>query len=503
MFGIIIGIVSGFLLSIAFPHAAIYPLAWISLAPVLYLTYRMPWWKSIVCGLAFGFIFFFSLLYWIGIYGYLPWFAAALYEALFVVAFVVAVKLIGSGLGYWGRLLLAPALWVVLEWLRSLGMFGFTWGDLGYSQYKALSVIQISSLGGVWAVSFMIVLVNAGIANLLLARHSERSVRAALPQALAVLVAFAGVLAYGNVSLHSSMERSGKAIRAAIIQGNISQNMDNYYEYEQSTWKIYGALTRTAAKRSVDLVVWPETVIPGNLGRDEYPRQTVREIADSTNACMLVGGLDQQGGKEYNTAFLVLPLIGVCAQYSKVHLVPFGEFVPARKYLPFLRYYRVRPTDTSPGNRYNVLDAGGYKIGTAICFESVFPDIARRLCASGGNVLCVITDDEWFGKTAAAEQHAYKSVFRAVENRRYLLQGAATGISMIIDPAGRVLDDARLGSTGILIRNVWPQSRRTLYTRLGDWLVYCSMLLSAVFAVYVYRRRPRRPEVEQGRGERN
>jgi apolipoprotein N-acyltransferase len=169
--------------------------------------------------------------------------------------------------------------------------------------------------------------------------------------------------------------------------------------------------------------------------------------------------------------------------------VPFGEFVPLRKYLPFLRYYCVRSQDTSPGKEYKVLDAGRYQVGAAICFESAFPSILRHMTASGANLLCVITDDEWFARTATSEQHLSKSVLRAVENGRYLLRGAATGTSSIIDPKGRVLDRTELFDSGVLVRDVWTQDGLTMYARFGDWIVYGSMLFCLFIAARLVIRR--------------
>ncbi len=157
--------------------------------------------------------------------------------------------------------------------------------------------------------------------------------------------------------------------------------------------------------------------------------------------------------------------------------MPFGEFVPARKYLPLLANYRVTPMDVTPGRGFNLLDGGPCRIGVAICFESTFPYISRTLTASGAQLLCVITNDVWFGRSAAAEQHAEMSVLRAVENRRYLLRGAATGVSCIIDPRGRVLEGLPIFEQGSISATVECLGGKTFYTRHGDWFAYAMLLL--------------------------
>ncbi len=484
MLNIVISLISGIILSLAFPRANLYWLAWVALFPIIYYTYNLSWKKTIISGMLFSVGFFASLLYWIAIYGKLPWIALAVFQGLFILAFIVATKAIGTRLGAWGRMILPPCMWVVCEWGRSLGMFGFTWGDLGYSQYKFLPIVQISSIAGVWGVSFLLVLFNASLANLLPAIHAtERERRAAWRGFSAVLALVIAVLAYGYMSLARPIDRTGAPIRVAVIQGNISQDIDDTYVYSEEAWRAYESMTLLAASTGVDLVVWPETVVPGYVGSDPYVQHRLAELASAAKSKLLVGGLGDGGHSDvYNSVFLIGPGTGILGRYSKVHLVPFGEFVPARKYMPFLQYYMVRPFDVSPGLGYNLTEAGQCRIGTAICFESTFPDISRQMTERGADVLCVVTDDEWFGRTAAAEQHMAKSVLRAAENGRYLIRSASSGISVIIDPRGRILCRAGLNCAAVLKSDIRPQTVTTFYTRHGDWLIYISIGIVFVLA---------------------
>ena len=427
---VIVSVVFGVLLSLAFPRAGLHWIAWFALAPLMYYVYRLSWRQVLVCGTAFGIGFFGSLLYWIAIFGKLPWLALSIFQTAFVVGFVVAAKLIGSRLESWGRLILLPALWVVFEWMRSLGPLGFTWGDIGYSQYEVLPVVQVASLTGIWGVSFILALSNSALASLMTARKRSCGLGTAYAQVLVAGLVVLTVVVFGSVSVCRPPDRGGQRIRAAVVQGNINQDADQDDRYRERTWRTYHTMTLSAAEEDAELVIWPETVVPGCAGSDPYIQRRLAELADDAEAYLLVGGLDEDDeGRQYNSAFLVAPGAGILGRYSKVHLVPFGEYVPARRYMPFLRHYKVTPYDTSPGPSYDLMDTGSCEIGTAICFESIFPDIPRRLTASGAELLCVITNDAWFGWTAAAEQHLAMSVFRAVENRRYLLRGAATGIS--------------------------------------------------------------------------
>ena len=494
MSSIVISLISGVLLSLAFPRTSIHWLAWFALAPLMYYTYRLSWRRALICAAAFGLGFFASLLHWIGIFGRLPWAALSVFQCLFIVAFVAAAKLIGSRLGSWGRFALPPALWVGFEWIRSLGMFGFTWGDLGYSQYKVLPIVQLASLTGVWGVSLLIALSNSALASLAAARGNPGRLSAARIQIILVGIAILSAAALGLASLRRPAGRTGEPIRAAVIQGNINQDAEQDVAYRDRTWRTYRTMTLAAEK--ADLIVWPETVVPGCAGRDPYIQRRLTDLAAGVRAHLLVGGWDENNkGGDLNTAFLIGPGSGVLGRYAKVRLVPFGEFVPLRRYMPFLQYYRVTPMDVSPGPGYNLLDAGSYKLGTAICFESIFPDISRRLTASGAELLCVITNDAWFGRTSAAEQHLSKSVFRAVENRRYLIRAAATGISCIVDPHGRILSRAGLFRPEVLHADVRARAEKTFYTRHGDWLVYACLALAGFLAVIAITRNPGRKNV--------
>jgi len=445
----------------------------------------------LICAAAFGFGFFASLLCWIGIFGRLPWAALSVFQCLFMIAFVAAAKLIGSRLGPWGRFALLPALWVAFEWIRSLGMFGFTWGDLGYSQYKVLPIVQLASFTGVWGVSFLIAMSNSALASLAAARGNPRQRTAACARVLLVGLAVLSVGVLGYASLKRPLDRTGRPIRAAVIQGNINQDVEQDVAYYERTWHTYR--TMTLAARNADLIVWPETVIPGYVGRDPYTQRELSDLAAAAGVHLLVGGSDENdAGGELNAAFLVGPGSGILGRYAKVRLVPFGEFVPLRRYMPFLRYYRVTPMDVSPGPGYNLLDTGSYRLGAAICFESIFPDISRRLTASGAELLCVMTNDAWFQRTSAAEQHMSKSVFRAVENRRYVLRAAATGISCIIDPHGRILTRAGAFRRAVLHADVRARTAKSFYTTHGDWLVYACFALVGLLTMVAIAQNPGR-----------
>ena len=493
MAGIVISLICGIILALAFPRANVHWFAWFALAPLMYFVYRLSWKRALLSGFAFGMGFFGTLLYWIAVFGKLPWFVLAAFQSLFVIGFVVLAKLLGTRMSLWGRFVLLPSLWLAVEWVRSLGMFGFTWGDLGYSQYRALPVIQIASVTGVWGISFLIALSNSALANLVTARRARAGLGAAHAQVfIAVLLVLANLI-YGLAILRGPVAKDGDRLRVAVIQGNVNQDREIGPEYIEQTWDAYSSMTREAGRRGAELVVWPETVVPGRVRWDPFVLRRLAGLAKSARAKLLVGGWDEDArGRAYNSVFLIGAKPAVLGSYAKVHLVPFGEFVPARKYLPFLNQYHVTAYDTSPGSGFNTIDLGSRRIGTAICFESIFPEISRAMTASGANLLCVVTNDCWYDWTAAAEQHMLFSVFRAVENRRWLVRGASTGISCIIDPCGRIVSSSGARRAGIVSADVRTLVGTTFFTRHGNWVIHTSLILILLLMLGRIRPKPGR-----------
>lgn len=490
MASLLISFISGLVLTLAFPRANAWPLAWVALAPLFYLSVRKGWGMALLCGFTFGLGFFGGLLYWIGVFGILPWVLLAILQALYTAAFALSARLTAGRLGGWGRLIVLPSLWTVFEWIRTLGLLGFTWGDVGYSQAQALPVVQIASVTGVWGVSFVVAAVNAALADAFGTWTKNRSLRGSYARIAAAVALALLVIGYGFASMHTPVH--GKPIRAAVVQGNINQDTDEDLEYYDRCLDAYSRMTREAGAKGAELIVWPETAVPGFPGSEPYLQGWLSVLSDRAGADLIVGGRDQdRRGSVYNSAFLVVGEKGVVGRYAKVRLVPFGEFVPARGYLPLLDNYRVTPLDLTPGRGFNLLEGGPCRVGVAICFESIFPYISRTLTASGAELLCVITNDTWFGRTAAAEQHAQMSVLRAVENRRYVLRGAATGVSCIIDPRGRVLDHLPIFREGTVSAEVSSIRGRTFYTGHGEWFVYALLVIVGAASVSVVRGRRR------------
>lgn len=472
---IILAVIAGVALMASFAPFNAWPLAWIALVPLLVAYRGSSLRASLVLTLVTGSVFFGGLMYWIGIFGKLPWILLALFQSVYVLGFCVFAHRLMKSRASWTRLLLIPATWVTFEWIRSLSPIGFTWGDLAQSQVHCLPLIQICSLTGPWGLAFLIVMFNVAIAEAFTRSERKDRLRGPAIATAAVLV----TVVYGWHAVSSS-HLAGKKVGVAIIQGNIDQELrlgETWDEHKMKTIADYMILTAGALKTHPDLIVWPETAIPGYMSREDVLRDGLTNISTQTSTSLLVGASEIAPSvdglpREYNGAFLFSPGKGVSGSYYKTHLVPFGEVVYGRKWLPFLDGYKVRDIDYSPGPGYLPVHAGFADLGVMICFESIFPQIARKLSNHGAGVLVVMTNDAWFERSPAAQQHFDMSILRAVENRRYVVRNAATGISGVIDPSGRVIEKAPIFTARTIRQDVTVVRDKTLYTKTGDWFAY-------------------------------
>jgi apolipoprotein N-acyltransferase len=494
---IILAVIAGVALVLSFAPFNVWPLTWIALAPLLVAYSGSNLRASLILTLITGVVFFGELMYWIGIFGKLPWILLALDQTLFILVFCAFAHRLMNIRAYGLRLTLIPACWVSLEWIRSLSPFGFTWGDLAQSQVHCLPLIQICSFTGPWGLAFLIVMVNVAIAEAFTNAQRRNRLR---PTAIAAAVCLA-TFAYGWHAM-SSPGPAGKKVSVAIIQGNIEQELrpgETWDEHKMKTIADYMILTAGALKSRPDLIVWPETAIPGYMSREDVLKDGLANISTQTSTSLLIGASEIAPSvdglpREYNGAFLFSPGKGLAGNYYKTHLVPFGEVVYGRKWLPFLDSYKVRDIDYSSGPGYLPVNAGFADLGVMICFESIFPQIARKLSNQGADVLVVMTNDAWFERSAAAEQHFDMSILRAVENRRYVVRNAATGISGVIDPFGRVTDKAPIFTARTIRADVAVVSDKTLYTRLGDWFAYVCVAatLAGIFSGVARRKQTKK-----------
>ncbi|PKN28971.1 MAG: apolipoprotein N-acyltransferase [Deltaproteobacteria bacterium HGW-Deltaproteobacteria-21] len=476
-----LAVLSGLLLTLSFPPMKAPWLAWIALIPLLKSISGKPGREAFTLGLVAGLAHYFSLMYWIvvvlGHYGGLPLPASigvlalfclylALYPALFA---LLARGLQGSRL----QILGSAALWTSTELLRSKALTGFPWSLLAHSQFSQLPLIQVSDLFGTYAISFLLVSSNVLLYLLLFDfRSFSRPFRKA--EAVAVVVLLSATLVYGMVRLEQfdSRDELQKTARIAVVQGNIDQSVKWNPQYQERTLEIYETLTRRAADFNPDLVLWPETAVPFFFQEENELSKRVAGVSRQPGRTFIFGspayGVSKEVTQFYNRAYILWDG-KVHGYYDKIHLVPFGEYVPLKSLLFFVNRLVPAAGDFASGNVLNPLRGPGFSSGILICFEVVFPELARGQVQRGADILINLTNDAWFGKTSAPYQHLSMAAFRAVENRRPLVRAANTGISGFIRPTGEITGRSDLFRRDLLTAEVaFGPPQMSLYTRHGD-----------------------------------
>ncbi len=453
---------SGVLLALSFPRPGVWPLAWIGLAPWIVALRLGPALAAAAGSYLAGAAFFGILLWWLHLFGMSVWALAVGVLSFVFLAWGLLAQRLGR-LGTSSRVLGVAVLWAALEWLRGLGRFGFSWGWLGYSQSPVLELMPVARALGTVGLSFLMVLANAALAEAAVsALGSPRPARDVL-RGLAWLAAVAAALLGARVWVAGLQPPDGPVVRVAVVQGSAhgplrpeQVNIPLTREEQARALRVYEELTLEAARDRPALVVWPESAIPGSPEQDPWIAERMAEIAQRAQAWLIAGGPRYDAeGRIYNSAYLYGPSGNLITHYDKVHLVPFGEYVPGRAWLPFLDRYHVREVCFTPGVVHPVIQAGTtLAVGPMICFESTFPTIAWGLARRGAQGLVVITNDAWFGHTAAAAQHRQIAVLRAAETGLWVFRGASTGISSVISPEGRVVSEAGLYSPAVLVEEV-------------------------------------------------
>jgi len=512
---IMLCLLSAVLLILSFPFTEFWFLAWIALIPFFLALDGRRGWAGFGIGYAVGLLFFGTTLFW---FIHVTLAGAILLNAYLAVYFAV------FGFGYcWFskrsvpfKLFLYPSLWAALEYLRGHLLTGFGWVCLGHSQYKNLLMIQMADITGVFGISFLIVMVNFLLKEWVVCWLKKfRESQGELIR-LTFLVAAILFLTLGYGIFRPKQIPLSAGGRIAVIQGNIPQSE----KWQRSRWpdimQKYLILTRRAAslltivppkqqlireqssrywlpehdlvkKKPVkpDLIIWPETAFPGFIWEAPELFGDLKEIVDGIQIPLLLGIVTQVNEKYFNSAFLLSKEGEVVQEHNKLHLVPFGEYVPWRHVFPFLADL-IPIGDFSSGERYTIFSVpegnpdGRRKLSFAvlICFEDTVPELSRKFTENGAGFLVNITNDAWFLDTPAPFMHLQAAAFRAVENRRSLIRAANTGVSCFIDPLGRISQPVQNDKKkmtfvdGLSMRDVPLSQVKTFYTKFGDIFTY-------------------------------
>jgi apolipoprotein N-acyltransferase len=509
----LLAIVSGILLALSFPRFGHPAFAWIALVP---LTVALTGWRgtpdnralsgqpprrAFALGLTTGILYFVGTVYWTGTvvrtFGGLAMPVAvfamlllASYLALFPALAALMTSRLVNRVGA-AAVLFMPAAWVATEFARGYLFGGFPWVPLGNSQVTVLPVAQLASVLGVYGLSALVAIVNALIAYAVL---SDGRARAAAIGTVTMLLLAVAVWGAWRVA-DGSLTREGTPLRVGLIQGNIAQ-ADKWNPREaRRIITTYVAMTRDAVRRGAEFVIWPESSTPFMFEEDDAGEAIVRDLVREVGVPLLFGSDQVERTPEttrlFNAAFALTPTGETAAVYRKIHLVPFGEFIPFKNVLYFVSPLVERLTDFSPGTSVVMLPVGNQIVSTAICYEVVYPSLIRQAVVDGSQLLTTVTNDAWYGESSAPHQHFELASMRAIEQGRYLARAANTGISGVIDPYGRVVSRSAIFEPAGLVEEVRLLTGRTIYSRIGDAIAYFAIAVT-LGALLTLRTRGRR-----------
>lgn len=464
----------------------------IALIPLFYFiigrTTRHFFWTGYWVGL----IWTLGTLYWIGWATVIGLVGTLIYVPVYMGIFVF---LSGQMIKIWDlkSLWLSPVLWTGLEYMQSLGELGFPWNQMANTQTHMQPFIQFASFSGSYGISFWVILMNVLLFRLMRNFGKNR-------QTLYCLAAI--VLAVGLPALHGMISiPSGKpeypSMRVALIQGNIDPYKKWTSTFLDSNFTVYRSLTEKSNIAN-QLIVWPETATPCYLRYRYQYRSQVEAIAKSAGCPILTGSPDVDWNdtdreETFNAALLIQPRSHELQSYYKLKLVPFSERVPFMdKFEFFYKWLCDLHLDVgsyAPGdsirNFHLRTESGDVFFGTAICFDSIFPFHVREYVRKGANFLTIITNDGWFGKTSGPYQHAQIAVLRAIENRRWIIRCANTGISGYIDPWGRYVQRSSIYKEAVMQQAIQLRSDCTFFVKQGHWFHRILLVLNALILIFL------------------
>lgn len=455
-------------------------------------------------------------LYWLSVpmhdYGQVPWILAAPcvlalggYLGLTGGVFVLALRLFRGHLPFAVVLLLAAPLWAGLEIARGYLFTGFPWISLATAFTPWPVWTQGAALIGAYALSGVYAMVGSALAEAAPLRilYPDGVLPLSRSRRLTAL-AFAFtptfmLYAYGMQAINSPLP-AGRDIAVGLVQGNVNQDQKWVPLYQQQTLSRYLTLSERAVnpalgavRKPVDLLLWPETSMPFYFETNRSLAEQLTGFADRFKTPVAFGapgkGVRPDGKTSYhNRLWLYTPQPFSLQHYDKIHLVPFGEYVPLNLPLSFIEYY-LQGLDFVPGKAGTILRAGNLALGPLICYEAIFPEYAWQRVHDGAAILLNISNDAWFGRTAAPEQHLQLTAMRAVEEGRFVIRSTNTGISAVIDPRGRIVTRGSLFRAETVIAEARALTGFTVYHRLAPYLLWLCLLLPAGAVLYCLRRR--------------
>lgn len=489
-------IISAVLLVLSFPQVHWSILAWIGLVPLLLMVEGKSLRAAFGWSYLVGFLFFAGTLGWFVYVTYVGAIVLVAYLALYFALFGLACRYF-QDLPILPRTVVTAASWTALEFLRAHLLSGFSWASLAHSQYDNIFLIQIADLTGFYGISFLIVAVNIIIVNSIRSKHGAMLTNAVV---ISLLVA---VFAYGGWRM-ATFPKYAHEVSVGVVQPNIQQDIK--WDRRLQPWIVQKTinLTMPLVREHPEMIVWPETSLPGVVSDVPFLVDTISQTAKGIGIPIVMGAITDVNRNYFNSAYLISDTGEIAARYDKTHLVPFGEYIPLRPILGWLGNM-VGLEDFTAGREFTLMPAGRNHVpfGVLICFEDTVGSLRRAYTKAGAQFFVNMTNDAWFKDTKAPYLHLAAAVLEAVANKRALVRSANTGVSGFIDPFGRIIalaEDATHKHTFVnasLVRGVPAVSALTFYTKYADIFTYACFagILWAVF--YVDCRKTRKAHAYQ------
>ena len=508
----LLSVLSGVLLGLCFPPWGWGDLCWVALVPMIWAIWfsapseRSDWRRVAGLGYVCGLVFFAISSSWLTTLTWPGTLLLVLYFAIYIAVWVVIVGTLkppAGGEDAWLRSLhnlrvciLGAAAWVAMEWLRGIIFPAFGWNGLGIAQHKNIPLIQIADITGVGGISFLVAMTNLMLAATIkrLAMEIGRGARRPHYDFAITLALVALAWIYGLRTIIQPAPESTEMSFAAI-QANISQENRNNPALEFDVLEIYKNQTLSAIAMQPDLILWPESSTPNPLLGHQMTWDMVRGLAQQHKGDLLLGTVHWGENGDFNSIALLTDQGKEAQLYHKIHLVPFGEYVPLREEFPLISKIvgDLVPSDFDPGTEYKILtmQAKPVKLGPLVCFEDTLGDLARHFALMGAQIFVVVTNDGWFLKSAGSSQHLQNAVFRCAETKIPMLRAANTGVTCAIDRHGFVRETLRDddGSTfmqGVLFGkfSVPTHPQPTFYTRYGEVFSILCVSLSVAWIIF-------------------
>jgi len=479
---------SGLIIGLAFPPMPWPWLAWFGLVPLIHSLRKA---ESPSNGAWLGFVWAMGFLpvviYWMALNSGTVWWASLVSMIAAVLFLSLNYAFLGLWFtwfrGKWGKFaeLLLPAMWLSVELVRTYGVLGFPWISLANTQADYLYLIQNAEYTGIYGITFWVVAVNVCLANLNLIKPIK-----IIPVTLLVIVC-PWLTGYGLLP-----EVPAGTLRVGIVQPNTNPLEKWNPEIRRQHFDQLARLTEEAAQQDPRLVVWPEAATPAYLRRGG--RAYLAEIKDQLGelALTVVTGMpaytrNGDGTRNYYNSVGLIDSNGISQRYDKIHLVPFGEYIPLSNLMPSLKNLNLGQGNFNKGETYTAFELGDTRFGAEVCYETTIPGLNRRLVQNGAEFLVAVVNDAWFGISSEQFQHTLQYRYRAVELRRPVVRSANTGISIVYDQAGHEIVRKGMGQEGVIVADIAPSSEQTFYLKYGNLLGWIILVTATGFSIIAAR----------------